>query len=290
MAEGRMLKKNVSNSRRLSQLQTDSARMLWTWIIPYLDVEGRFYASPDMIKSTVVPRLKTFTEENIEAYLQDMASAGLVVLYQFDGELYLQYRKFNDFQKLRKDHEGQPLPAPNDKGALVIDLLPTNSGPTTDQLHTNYIPTTAKVKLSKVKLSKDNKGPDIEIPSWIPKEQWDGFIQMRKEIKKPLTGRAVKIAITTLLDLRNRGHDPGKVLDQSTMGKWQGLFELKSGGNGKPYIKPKEKQLYCDKCEQPCNETVDHRGMNVCQECIKILDPEIDVKIKAVLQGIGKAI
>ena len=143
MAEGRMLKKNISNSRRLAELKTDSARMLWTWIIPYLDVEGRFYASPDMIKSTVVPRLKTFTEEKISECLNDMSRIGLITLYKSDGDLYLQFRKFNDFQKLRKDREGKPLPSPD--GAEII---------TPYQLPANSIPTPAQVKLSEVKLSE----------------------------------------------------------------------------------------------------------------------------------------
>jgi hypothetical protein len=143
MADGRMLKKNISNSRRLSQLKTDSARMLWTWIIPYLDVEGRFYASPDMIKSTIVPRLKTFTEENIGEYLNDMAQIGLIIIYKVDGDLYLQYRKFDDFQKLRKDREGKPLPSPDGAEIITPGVLPAYS-----------IPTPAQVKLSEVKLSE----------------------------------------------------------------------------------------------------------------------------------------
>jgi hypothetical protein len=74
------------------------------------------------------------------------------------------------------------------------------------------------------------------LPDWIPKESWDGFVDMRKEIKKSLTGRAVKLAINRLEELKAKGHDPGKVLDQSTYSKWQGLFEIKqeisNGGNG----------------------------------------------------------
>ena len=50
MAEGRMLKRNISESRRLAELKTDQARLLWTWIIPFLDSEGRSYASAEMIK------------------------------------------------------------------------------------------------------------------------------------------------------------------------------------------------------------------------------------------------
>ncbi len=145
MAEGRMLKRNISISKKLPQLKTDSARMLWTWIIPFLDVEGRYYASPDLIKANIVPRLKTFTEANITQYLQDMADIGLIIIYETGNETYLQYRNFDKFQSIRKDHEGKPLPAP-----------PPNYNATTTQLQENSPPTTGELplKLSKVKLSK----------------------------------------------------------------------------------------------------------------------------------------
>ena len=89
MAEGRMLKRAVSDSKKLPELKTDAARLLWTWILPYLDVEGRYYADPDVIKGKVVPRIKTFTPENVAEYLRDMDSVNLIILYEIDGEKYL---------------------------------------------------------------------------------------------------------------------------------------------------------------------------------------------------------
>jgi len=102
--------------------------------------------------------------------------------------------------------------------------------------HTNPISSTNNPITSpdkpqrKGKERKGKESVEAVIPDWIPKEPWDGFIEMRKEIKRPLTGRAITLAITKLTELKNQGHDPGKVLDQSTMAKWQGLFELKYGG------------------------------------------------------------
>ena len=77
---------------------------------------------------------------------------------------------------------------------------------------------------------------EVKIPDWIPKEPWEAFVQMRKEMKKPLTGRAITLAINKLEEYRNRGHDPGKVLDQSILNRWQGLYELKEkGGKNETY-------------------------------------------------------
>lgn len=53
---------------------------------------------------------------------------------------------------------------------------------------------------------------------------------MRKRIKKPMTPRAMDLAVAKLADLMRAGSDPKAVLDQSTMNSWQGLFEIKARG------------------------------------------------------------
>lgn len=130
MADGRMLKRAISDSKKLSELKTDSARLLWTWILPYLDIEGRYFADPDMIKGKVVPRLKTFTPENISEYLSDMNNIGLITLYESDGEKYLQFRNFKEFQNLRESKEAKSkIPSPKqipDKGGSSTGVIPHN--------------------------------------------------------------------------------------------------------------------------------------------------------------------
>lgn len=65
-------------------------------------------------------------------------------------------------------------------------------------------------------------------PEWIPQEAFEAFIEMRKKMRKPMTAYAVKLAIKTLDRLRQEGHDPQAVLDQSIMNSWQGLFPIKN--------------------------------------------------------------
>lgn len=79
---------------------------------------------------------------------------------------------------------------------------------------------------------KGNKDKNI-IPSWIPKEAWDGFIEMRKKIKTIMTDRAVKLAISELKKLKEEGEDIEKVLDQSTMKNYKGLFPVKNNQDDK---------------------------------------------------------
>ncbi len=65
------------------------------------------------------------------------------------------------------------------------------------------------------------------LPDCVPRESWDGYVEMRRKIKKPMTDRAVKLAIGVLEGLVARGQDAGAVLDQSTFYGWQGLFEVR---------------------------------------------------------------
>jgi hypothetical protein len=76
---------------------------------------------------------------------------------------------------------------------------------------------------------KENKSLSSRaLPEWLPSAEWDGFKAMRTKIKKPLTDRAATMAIRKLGELRDEGHDPAAVLDQSTLHCWQDLYALKA--------------------------------------------------------------
>lgn len=58
------------------------------------------------------------------------------------------------------------------------------------------------------------------------------YVEMRKKIKKPMTDRAIELAMSKLQKLAetSSGIDNDlaiKILNQSVMNSWQGLFELK---------------------------------------------------------------
>ena len=71
----------------------------------------------------------------------------------------------------------------------------------------------------------DIKG-EIQYPDWLPLDTFNDFKEKRKEIKKPLTGRAEELAIKELAKLKEAGNNPQAVLEQSIMNSWQGLFPL----------------------------------------------------------------
>lgn len=79
------------------------------------------------------------------------------------------------------------------------------------------------------KRKKKNKTTsDFCLPEWVPEEDWVDFVGMRHEIKKPLTDRAMTLAVKTLGELKNAGNEPSAVLRQSVLNSWSGLFEVKN--------------------------------------------------------------
>jgi uncharacterized protein YdaU (DUF1376 family) len=68
----------------------------------------------------------------------------------------------------------------------------------------------------------------FDLPSWIPKDAWDGFLEMRRKKRVPSTGRALEGIVRNLDKLRGLGFQSGEVLDQSTVCGWTGVFPIKN--------------------------------------------------------------
>lgn len=58
-------------------------------------------------------------------------------------------------------------------------------------------------------------------------DAWDGYREMRKKIKAPMTDRAVTLALNELTEWRAAGEDVAQILDRSTKNAWRGLFSLR---------------------------------------------------------------
>ena len=68
---------------------------------------------------------------------------------------------------------------------------------------------------------------NFDLPEWVNREDWIGFCDMRKSIKKPLSERACKIALAKLEGFKTQGENISEVLKQSVFHNWQGLFKVK---------------------------------------------------------------
>lgn len=81
----------------------------------------------------------------------------------------------------------------------------------------------------------------FEPPEWVPRQEWEAWIEMRKAKRAKPTAHALGLAVSELEKLQAEGHAPISVLRQSIMNSWTGLFPLKQAdrlavnGNGAPH-------------------------------------------------------
>lgn len=154
MADGRMLKRVITRSQKLAAVKTDKARLLWFYMLPYTDVEGRIEADIGDIREDIIRRQRRgYTIDVIVDCLKDLHRVGLIGLYEVGGKHYLYFSRFHDEQKIRRDREAESqIPAP-----LQEDI---GTAPRKVKLS----PSLSEDKLSEVKLSlsegKENLGVD----------------------------------------------------------------------------------------------------------------------------------
>lgn len=158
MPIGRILLKAVSDSRKISELKSDGARLLYTWIIAHLDINGCYSGDSQVINGKIFTRLKK-SIKTIESYLKDLEENQLILRYQVNGDMFLNVPDFVEKQPhLNPDREAKtnnPLPSK--------ELLQSYSGQTPDLLH-------VKVKVKdKVKVKVKVKIPYDEIRDFYNK-------------------------------------------------------------------------------------------------------------------------
>jgi DNA-binding transcriptional ArsR family regulator len=71
------------------------------------------------------------------------------------------------------------------------------------------------------------RAKEVTVPDWMDRSLWQQFLEHRRFIKAPMTEVAKRRAITTLAKLRDEGHEPEAVLNQSIVNGWKGVFPVK---------------------------------------------------------------
>lgn len=119
MPKGRMLNKVISTSEKLSKVSIHSA-LLYTWMIPHLDIGGKIFGNPEQIKGIVIPYRKEFTIKKIESCLKELSEVGLILVYGTDCK-YILLNNFDTHQTLNESREA-PSNIPNPSPDLIQSL------------------------------------------------------------------------------------------------------------------------------------------------------------------------
>lgn len=180
MPIGRIILKSISESRKVSDLKTDGARLLYTWLLTHLDINGCYSGDPQVINGKIFTRLKK-SIKTIENYLIDLEQNNLIIRYQVDGDIFLNVPDFI---------EKQPSLNPSREGKTNIPV------PTPDILQSKPRGTPTQDKLSKDKISKDKYKDYV----FLSKEEYQKLLKKLGEEKtknwiKELNGYIGQIGI-----------------------------------------------------------------------------------------------
>jgi hypothetical protein len=74
---------------------------------------------------------------------------------------------------------------------------------------------------------REKKSVSLELPEWLNKTDWNDFVEMRKKLKKPMTDRAVKLMLSKLETMKNKGINTSEVLQKSILANWSDVYEPK---------------------------------------------------------------
>ena len=79
-------------------------------------------------------------------------------------------------------------------------------------------------KHTKENKKENKKEKDFVLPDWVPVDAWNGYMEVRKKNKYPLTTRAMNLLIGKLEEFRAKGYDIQAIIDESTTRGWRSVF------------------------------------------------------------------
>jgi len=187
------------------------ARLFYIGLWNFADDEGRFKAHPSLLKAQIFPY-----DRKIDLIKLKKEVSTKIQWYEVNSNQYGFIRNFLKYQRIDKPSESKlPKPQPFDE----YSTNPPRIVP----------PNISKEKLSKEKLKEDNSIDEFfYLKDQIFNKTFKDYLQMRKEIKKPASQKAQELALKELhkYDIQIAI----KILEQSILNSWQGIFPLKQGG------------------------------------------------------------
>lgn len=230
MANRRMFSLDIVNTDSFLDMSA-SAQALYFHLGMRADDDG-FIASPKRITNMVGCNADD---------LKLLIAKGFVIQFS-SGIVVITHWKINNY--LRPDRY-RPTLHQSEKAMLESNEsgynLPTVGIPVADKRDTQY---RKEIGKSKERVVKNNVNTPKSARIYFPNDEslnqaFMGYLEMRKQIKKPMTDRAIELAIRKLKELSTLPFSDSidndlaiKILNQSVVNCWKGLFPLREQKTG----------------------------------------------------------
>lgn len=178
----RYLRPGIRDSEPIDSL-SERAEILFYRLVVTVDDFGRTDARPSMIKAACFPIRQSVSADDCESMLAELVTNGLILVYDVDGKLYLQMRKWDNVPRAKESK----FPAPEDgcthtytnvrkpraSVPLTVTVTGTKTETGTDLSHSRTNAITAKK------------------PEEVTDQVWNDFIALRKLKRAGLTETAL---------------------------------------------------------------------------------------------------
>lgn len=209
----RIIKESIRTSKTVNSL-SDFQFRLWVYLITYVDDYGRGSADPELLKGFVFPRRKRVSESDIKNALAELAGMGCIILYEVDGESYFYFPNWGEHQRIQTKKSKYPAP---DDGILLESTVTYGDSPPESKSNTN--PNTNP--------NTNSRNAGWGVVSAHLREALEGFEEMRKKAKKPMTDKARELALKELFKLSKNEEEQIAIVEQSIAKCWLSFYPLK---------------------------------------------------------------
>ena len=219
----RILKESICSSDSINELSSFEETFFYRLIVN-CDDYGRFDARPAILKARLFPLKDRVTLKNIEDALVKLAEVGCVKLYRVDSKPFLYLPAWEVHQNVRAKKSRYPEPS-NESTETAGDSNMKASENICMQMNTDA---------SKCSRNPNpNPNPNTESESYSGDARVDAALEeykeFRKQVGRPLTDRAMQLAIKKLDSLAGTDTDAKiAIIEQSIANGWIGLFPLKN--------------------------------------------------------------
>lgn len=226
----RILKESICSSDSINELSSFEETFFYRLIVN-CDDYGRFDARPAILKARLFPLKDRVTLKNIEDALVKLAEVGCVKLYRVDSKPFLYLPAWEVHQNVRAKKSRYPEPSEENEKETYARKEKTSER----NMHTSEN-ICMQMYADDCKCSRNpnpNPNPNSESESYSGNARVDAALEeyksFRKEIKRPLTDRAMQLAVKKLDTIAP--DDPDRkiaIIEQSIVNGWIGLFPLKN--------------------------------------------------------------
>lgn len=220
----RVIRDELLESERWLGLKDNADRLAYIALLLRADSLGNFNAEPFRLMR-LWRDFGINTPALVAKTLAELSDHDLVRLYSSDTKPFLHVPRFNQRTRyIKRVFPPSPWTTIEQK-QLIADNSPDSSQAVTGRSQQKG--SEVKGSEEKRKRTKAVAQAPFVLPDWIPKDDWNAWVEARAKARKTPTRYAMELAVRKLDNYRQQGHPPEQVLMQAAFNGWVGLYPPK---------------------------------------------------------------